>query len=86
MVAAGVKAEDDFGARRMFKTDSLRADGYSAIRTELESGPLAPNIRPARTMGRWADDGTFLIFGQVPGALCGSAKFAMGFMAVAVVT
>ena len=69
MVSAWVEAEDNFGARRVFNADSLRANGYSAIRAELESGPLAPNIRPARATRRWADDGTFLIFGQVPGAL-----------------
>jgi len=69
MVSAGVKAEDHFGTRRVFDADPLRADGYPAIRTELEGGPLAPNIRPARTARRWADDGTFLIFCPVPSAL-----------------
>ena len=84
-MSAGVKAEDDFGAWRVLDADTLGADGYTAVRAELESGPLAPNIRPAGTARCWADDGTFLIFCQVPGSLWGSAQLTMGFMAVAVV-
>jgi len=57
MVPGGVEAEDNFGACRVFDADPLRADGHPAIRAELESGPLASNIRPARTARGWADGG-----------------------------
>jgi len=84
-VPAGVEAENDFGAWRMFEADTLWANRHTAIGAELESGSLAPNIRPTGAARGWADHGAVLVFGQVPGTLWGLAQFAMGFMAVAVV-
>lgn len=83
-VAGGVKAKSDFRALRIFEADALESDRDAAVRTDLEAGSEAPNIRPPRAFWCGSQHGTLFFFGQLPGALWGLLKFAMGFMGVVV--
>jgi hypothetical protein len=82
-MAAGMETEDDFGSWGMLEANALVADGNASIGADLQRGAEAPNIRPPRAGRGWADDGTFFLFGQVPGALSGQLKFAVSFVGVA---
>ena len=55
-MTAGVEAEHDFGTWRVLEADLLRADRYTAIGTQIENGPLAPNIRPAGAARHWTEN------------------------------
>src|SRR4051794_31525573 len=83
-MAAGMQAENDFGSRGMIEANALLADGDPPIGADLQGGPEAPNIRPPWTGRGGADDGTFFLFGQIPGALSGLLQFSVGFASVAV--
>lgn len=77
-----MKAENDFGALRMFEPDALGSDGNAAVGADLEDGAHAPNIRPPRAFGRGAQHGALFLFGQLPGALRGLLQFAVDFLSV----
>ena len=82
VMACGVEAEDYFRTWRPFDAEAVGADGHTAIGPDLEGRAEAPNIRPPRAAGGWAQYGTFFFFGQIPSALRGHAQFAMGFAGV----
>ena len=84
VMAGGVEAEEDFGARGMFDADALSADRNAAIGADLDGGAQAPNIRPPRAAWGWAEDGAFFQAGQIPGALWSLPQFPMLFVGVAV--
>lgn len=81
-----MEAQNYFGARGAFDTQALSADWNTPIGAGFEGGANAPNIRPPRATGGWAQDGTFFLFGQIPGMLRDHAQLAMGFMGVAMET
>ncbi len=82
-MVARMEAENDFGAWATFEANALLADGNPPIGADLQRGAQAPNIRPPWAGRGWADDRTFFLFGQVPGALSGLLEFAMSFVRVA---
>ena len=57
VVAGRMEAEDDFGAGRYFEAHALCADRHAAIGAGLDEGAEAPNKRPPRAAGGWAQDG-----------------------------
>jgi len=67
----------------MFDAEALGADGNTAIGADFDRGANTPNIRPPRTSGDWAQDGTFFFLGAVPSLLRSHAQFAVGFVEVA---
>ena len=79
-----MEAENDFGTVGIFQADALGSDGNATVGADLEAGADAPNIRPPRALGCGSQHGTFFFFGQLPGALWGLLKFAMGFQGVMV--
>lgn len=82
-MARRMEAENDFGSRGMLETNAFIADGNSSIGADLQRGAEAPNVRPPWAGRGWADDGTFFLFGQVPGALSGELQFTVSFVSVA---
>ena len=70
-MARRMEAEDDFGSRGMLEANALIADGNPSIGADLQRGAEAPNVRPPWAGRGWADNRTFFLFGQVPGALSG---------------
>ena len=83
-MAGRVEAENDFGALGIFQTDALGCDRNAAVGADFEAGSDAPNIRPPRAFGCGSQHRTLFFFGQLPGALWGLLKFAMGFVGVMV--
>ena len=82
-MAGGMEAQNHFGAPRMFEAVALGADGNTAIGADFDRGANTPNIRPPRTSGDGAQDGTFFFLGTVPSLLWSHAQFAVGFVGVA---
>jgi hypothetical protein len=85
VVAAGMLAEDDFGAGRNFEAEALRADGHAAVVTDFDFGALTPHVGPPRTTRHGPQHGTFFLFGGVPGGLGFDPQLTVGFVLVAVV-
>jgi hypothetical protein len=83
-VAGSVEAENDFRALGIFKSNALGSDRNAAIGTDLDVGSKAPNIRPPGAFGCGSHHGTLFFFCQIPGALRGLLKFAVGFVGVMV--
>ena len=81
-MAGGMEAQDYLGARRTFDAEALGADGNAAIGSDLERRAQAPNVRPPRAAGSWAQDGALFFLGEFPGLLRGHAQFAMGLVEV----
>ena len=68
-MAGGMEAQNDFCPPGMLHAEALWADGNTAIGTNFDGGANAPNIRPPRTSGGWAQDGSLFFLGAVPGLL-----------------
>lgn len=83
-MAAGMEGENDFRSRATFEANALLADGNPSIRTDLQRGAEAPNIRPPWAGRGWANDRTFFLFCHVPGALRGLFEFVVSFLSVPV--
>ena len=83
VMAGGMEAQNYFCPPGMLDAEALWADGDTAIGTNFDGGANAPNIRPPRTSGGWAQDGSLLFLGAVPGLLWSHAQFAMDFVGVA---
>ena len=84
VMAGGMEAENDFGARRTLDAEALGADGDTAIGPDFEGSTYAPNIRPPGARRGWAQDGPFFLYGKFPGSLWDHAQLAVGFVGVAV--
>ena len=82
-MAGRMEAEDDFGSWGMLEANALLADGDPSVGADLQSGAEAPNIGPPRAPRGGAEDGTFFLFGQVPGAWSSPLEFAVGCVGVA---
>jgi hypothetical protein len=83
-MATGMETENDFGTWGTFEANALLADGNPSIRTNLQRGAEAPNIRPPWAGRGWTEDRTFFLFGHVPSALSGLLEFAVSFLCVPV--
>ena len=82
-MAGRMEAEDYFGARGTFDTESLGTNGNATIGADPDGRAETPNIGPpGATWGR-TQDGALFILGEFPGLLRGHAQFAMGFVGVA---
>ncbi len=68
-MAGRMKAEDDFGTRRVVEAKALVANRNPSVGADLQGASEAPNIGPPRATRGWANDRTFFLFGQVPGSL-----------------
>ena len=78
-----MEAKHDFGCRRFFDPQALRADGHATIAADVDGCSDAPHIIPPRAAGCWPQDGAFFFTGLIPRPLRGLAEFAMNFMFVA---
>ena len=78
-----MEAENDGRPPWMSEADALGADGDASIRTDFQRGPQAPNIRPPGASRGGSQDGTFLLFGDVPGLLGREFEFAMRLVGIA---
>ena len=82
-MAGRMEAEDYFGARGTFDTESLGTNGNATIGADPDGRAETPNIGPpGATWGR-TQDGALFILGEFPGLLRGHAQFAVGFVGVA---
>ena len=71
VMACGMEAQNDLGARGMFDPEALSADGNAAIGADFDGGTETPNIRPPWAARGCAQDGSFFLLGQFPGSLGG---------------
>ena len=78
-----MEAEDDGGAPWVFESNALCADGNTSVRSDFQRGPKAPDIRPPRASRGGSQDGTLLLFGEVPSSLGGEFEFAMRLVGIA---
>ena len=78
-----MEAENDRSPSWVFESNALGAYWNSSIRSDLERGPKAPNIRPPRASRDRPQDRALLFFGNVPSALGGEFEFAMGLLGIA---
>jgi len=84
VVAGGMEAENDLGARGALHTEAEGTDDNAAIGADLNGGADAPNIRPPRASRGWAQHGPLCLRGHCPGLPGGHTQFAMGFVIVPV--
>ena len=78
-----MEAEDDGGPSWMFESNALGADGNTSVGSDFQRGPQAPDIRPPRASRGGSQDGTLLLFGDVPSPLGCEFEFAMGLAGIA---
>ena len=86
MMAGGMKAKNDFCAGRFFQAQPLVSDGRASVAADFQMGADAPDIRPPGAAGGRTQRGAFFCLGLVPGVLGGLAQFAVGFMAIVMLT
>ena len=82
VVAAGMQAEEDFGAGRFFDSQAGRADGDTTIVAHADGGAQAPDIRPPWTRGHRTQHRTFFFLRGVPRLLRRLPQFAVPFLGV----
>ncbi len=77
-------AENRAGSWGSLDPEALGADGDAAVGADFDGGKLAPNVRPARTVGGWAQDRAAFFEGEVPSLLGFHVQLAMDLLFVAV--
>lgn len=78
-----MEAQDDGGAPWMFESNALGADGHTSVGSDFQRSPQAPNIRPPGAARGGTQDGTLLLFGDVPSPLGCEFEFAMCLAGIA---
>src|ERR1022692_267288 len=82
-MSGGAMAEDEFGAETTVDAEALGADGHAAIGADFDGGAEAPDKRPPGAARDGAEEGAFLLEGEVPGRLGFHLKFSVDFVLVA---
>ena len=67
----------------MFESNALCADGNTSVGSDFQRGPKAPNIRPPGASRGWSQDGTLLLFSNVPRPLGREFEFAVRLPGIA---
>ena len=66
VMAGGVLAQNNFGARCRIEAETLRGDGNSAIGADLDGSANAPDEGPPRAARHGPQDGAFFLLCQIP--------------------
>ena len=82
VVAVGVEAKHDLAAWWSFDSQSLCADGHTAIGTDVQGSAHAPHIMPPRAVRCRTQCGALFLAGLIPGMLWSLAQFPMDFLGV----
>ena len=83
VVAGGVKAENDFGARACLNAQGVGADGDAPIAAHFKGAAQAPDEGPPGALGNGAEGRAFFFEGQLPGLIGFHFDFAVNFILVA---
>ena len=83
-MTCGMEAQHHGGFSGMFEPDALGTDRNAAISSDFEDGPYTPNIRPPWAARGGSQNGSFLLFGQIPSALGCEFKLAVRLLGIAV--
>ena len=78
-----MEAQDDGGSPWMFESNALGADGHTSVRSDFQRSPQAPNIRPPGASWGGSQNGTLLLFGDVPSPLGREFEFAVRLAGIA---
>lgn len=81
--AGRVEAQAAPAASGVVETIALGADRDTSAGSDFQRGAQAPDIGPPGAARGGAPDGTFLLFGEVPGALGDELEFALRLVGVA---
>ena len=84
VIAVGMDAAGDQGARRLFDAQALGGDGDASVRADARLRACAPDVGPPRAARGGAQDGSLFLAGEIPCGLWGGADLAVLFMGVVV--
>ena len=84
VMACWMEAQNDGRVFGMFEPDAMGANRNTAVGSDFEEGPHAPDIRPPGAARGGSQNGSFLFPGQIPGSLSREFKFAMRLLGIAV--
>ena len=84
VIAVGMDAAGDEGARRFFDAQALCGDGDAAVRADARLRAGAPDVRPPRAARGGAQHGTLFLAGAIPCGLRSGADLAVLFLGVVV--